>query len=157
MHDTRKAMDKAVRALSMRPHSESEIVDKLTRQRFDEHTIADVMQRLAEHRLTDDVAFAEQWTKARARRGVGPRKIAWELREKGIDTDMAEEALAGIDARETLASATALASKYLKRGDDKAKQRAYGALVRRGFAYDMAKKALELAAGDSSTDVWMDE
>jgi len=156
MHEKQKAMEKAMRALSMRAHSEAEIVEKLTRQRFDERTIAEVMQFLAEHRLTDDAAFAGQWAKARARRGIGPRKIAWELREKGVASDIIEEALEGIDGDESLEPAVALAKKHLSRGDEKAKQRAYGALVRRGFPYDTVKKALELATDDSEDDMWID-
>jgi len=156
MHEKQKAMEKAARALSMRAHSEAEIVEKLSRQGFDERTIAEVMQFLAEHQLTDDAAFADQWVRARARRGIGPRKIAWELRQKGIDSEIAEEALAGIDEDEALEPAVALAQKHLGRGDEKARERAYGALVRRGYPYDTVKKALELASEDSEEDEWMD-
>lgn len=153
--ETRKALDRALRALGHRAHSEQEIVDKLTRAGFDEHTIAQAMAALSQHRLTDDNAFADQWACARARRGMGPWRIAQELRHKGVSTEAIDKALEGFDEENALERATGLAKKHLQRGDPRARKRAYDALVRRGFDFDMAHAALRAAS--ESLDMENDE
>ncbi len=140
-----RALDRALRSLAMRDHSEREIVDKLTRAGYDEREIAEAMAALAQHNLVNDEAFARQWTSARARRGLGPRRIAWELREKGIQSETRDAALAEIDEDAMLEAATALAAQHLRRGDENAKRRALAALSRRGYGYDTAKQAIQRA------------
>lgn len=143
--DTQQAFEKAMRSLSMRAHSESEIVEKLTRARFDERTIAEVMAKLYEYRLLDDEAFAAQWAEARTRRGMGPWRIGQELRQKGIDREIIDAVLAELDEDDAMEKAVELAEKHLRRGDSNARRRAYDALVRRGYGYDTARQALEHA------------
>lgn len=141
-----KAIDRALRALGQRAHSEQEIVDKLTRSGFDERTIAQTMAKLAQYKLTDDDAFAEQWARSRVRRGMGPYRIAQELRHKGVDAGTIQEAVGAIDQDDAMERAVALATKHLRRGDERARKRAYDALVRRGYDFDMARSALSVAA-----------
>lgn len=153
--DVQRALDKALRALSTRAHSEQEIVRKLTRAGFEERAIAEAMAKLASYRLTDDAAFASQWARSRARRGMGPYRIARELRDKGIAREESDAALAALDEDASLDAATQLAAKHLQRGDERAKKRAYDALIRRGYSYDTARKALAdaLAAISEEADL----
>lgn len=143
--EQQRAMDRVLRALAQRAHSEQELVDKLTRAGFDEQVIAKTMAKLQEYHLTDDGTFAVQWASARTKRGMGPWRIAQELRHKGVDSETTDEAIAQIDEDAAMEAATALARKHLRRGDERAKQRAYEALVRRGYGYSTARHALALA------------
>lgn len=152
MQEKQKAMDRAVRALASRAHSEAEIVKKLEASGYEESIIAQVMAKLVEYGLVDDAAFARDWARARARRGMGRYRIAQELRMKGIEGDMAEMALSAIDEDASFASAVALCEKHLRRGDERAKKRAYDALIRRGYAYDVAKEALAQAEAENMDD-----
>ena len=146
MDDKARALDRAMRMLAARARSEQEIVDRLAKAGYDERVIAETMAKLADYHFTDDEAFAAGWAASRARKGLGPYRIARELREKGIDRETAEAVMEDFDEDAALESATALALKHLRKGDDRAKRRAHDALLRRGFSYDMVRKALGEAA-----------
>lgn len=145
MDETQRAVDRALRALAVRAHSEQEIVDKLVRAGFDERVIAEAMARLASYDYVNDRAFAAQWASARARKGMGPWRIQQELRAKGVGAEAVEAVLEGYDEDQALAQAAALAEKHLRRGDGNARKRAFDALVRRGHGYALARKAVALA------------
>lgn len=145
MDDSQRALDRALRSLAVRAHSEQELVKKLEQAGFDERIIAETMAKLASYHFTDDETFAAQWAAARARRGLGPWRIARELRDKGIARETADEIIAGFDEDAGLEAATALALKHLRKGDERARRRAYDAMIRRGYGYDMARQALDLA------------
>ncbi|MDR0928994.1 MAG: recombination regulator RecX [Oscillospiraceae bacterium] len=145
MHKKSTALDRALRALAMRAHSEQELVQKLTRAGHDEHEIAEAMAKLNRHELLDDRAFAADWAASRARRGLGAMRIAQELRQKRVDGEAVAEALAALDEDQLLESAVALARKHLARGDQNARRRAMDALHRRGFSYALSRRAIERA------------
>ncbi len=139
------ALDKALRSLALRSRSEKEIVEKLTRDGFTEREIAEAMAKLSEYSLIDDGAFADQWASHRSKRGLGPRRIAMELRQKGIGREQADRAIASLDEDAVQAAADALAERHLAKGGDNARRRTMDALFRRGFSYDTAKRAIQNA------------
>lgn len=146
----RFALDRAVAALAARPCSRKEIEDKLKRIGYRPCTIEMVLYKLEREQLLDDGDFARQWVAARTRHGLGRQRIAQELKQKGIATDEAEEALADIDEAEQIRQAALLAEKALRRaqaGEEprKTAARILAMLSRRGFGYGIAKEALERA------------
>lgn len=145
MDETQKAIDRALRSLAVRAHSEQEIVDKLTRAGYDERVIAQAMAKLVEYEYVGDTSFAAQWAAARMRRGMGPWRIRQELRHKGVDALIIDAVLADFDEDDGLEQAALLAEKHLRRGDANARKRAFDALVRRGHSYSLARRALEAA------------
>lgn len=147
-----KALDKALRMLALRDHSEREIVEKLARSGYEEREIAETMARLFEYHLLDDAAFAEKWAAGRSKRGLGPWRIRQELRQKGIGGEEIDAALSEIDEDAALAAAVLLARKYLARGDANARRRALDALKRRGYAYGVAQKAIEQAGAELAAE-----
>lgn len=149
MQEKERALDKALRALAGRACSEGEILEKLRRAGFAEETIAQTMAQLDRAGLLDDEAFAGAWAAARARRAVGPHRIAHELRQKGVDAQTASLALESVDGDEALAAAAALAARYLRRGGENVERRALAALQRRGYGYDDARRALEKAHAET--------
>ena len=149
----RQALDRAVAALASRAHSKHELEQKLLRAGYRPCTVEIVLYKLETEGFLDDADFARQWVEARTTRKLGTRRIAQELRHKGVSADEAEAALAQVDEEEQLAAATALVEKALARanpGEDprKVANRITGMLARRGYGWDIARHALEQAMTD---------
>ena len=85
---------RAMDLLARREMSRKELVEKLN-QRFPEFSdlILEIVQSLKEEGLQSDWRFAEAYTAMRARKGFGPRRIAMELSDKGVDEHLAYDAL----------------------------------------------------------------
>ena len=77
--------NKALDIVSRREHSEKEIKNKLL-DKFDAPEIIEqVVLKLIENNLINDVRFAEMYVLIRKRKGFGPKKIQFELMARGID------------------------------------------------------------------------
>lgn len=149
----RAALDRAVALLAMRAHARGEIERKLEQARFRPGVIEMVLYKLEREGLLDDADFSRQWVEARAGKRLGPRRIAQELRRKGVAASDIEEALGEMDEDEQLEGAMALARKGLARakaGEDprKTAQRVSGMLVRRGYGWEVARTAIERVMRD---------
>ncbi|RWR01631.1 RecX family transcriptional regulator [[Pantoea] beijingensis] len=90
-------LDRAVRILAMRDHSEAEFRRKLVlsiqraamyrqeeRPEIPEDEIEKVVAWCYQHGWLDDAHFAERYTASRSRKGYGPQRIRMELGQKGI-------------------------------------------------------------------------
>ena len=144
----RAALDRAVGLLAMRAHSRGEIEQKLLRAHCRPATVEMVLYKLERENLLDDEDFAHQWAQARAGRKLGSGRIAQELRRKGVSPETIEEALSELDEDDQLSAAAALAEKALRRakpGEDSRKtaQRIAGMLARRGYSWEIARKAIQ--------------
>jgi regulatory protein len=148
-----RATEAALVFLSYRPRSEKEVRDRLRRGGFEQDAIEHVIARLHEWRYLDDADFARRWVENRtAHRPRGRRLLQQELRHKGIDVEIAREAIDDADLDET-GAAEALARRRLPAyaGDEPAAiRRRLGAyLARRGYGYDVIRVALDRALGES--------
>ena len=77
--------NKALDIVSRREHSEKEIKNKLL-EKFDAPEIIEqVVLKLIENNLINDIRFAEMYVLIRKRKGFGPKKIQFELMARGID------------------------------------------------------------------------
>jgi len=77
--------NKALDIVSRREHSEKELKNKLL-EKFDAPEIIEqVVLKLIENNLINDVRFAEMYVLIRKRKGFGPKKIQFELMARGID------------------------------------------------------------------------
>jgi regulatory protein len=85
----KKAMD----LLARREHSEQELRQKLHSREYAAETIDLVLQELKSDRLLSDERFTEAYVTHRFNAGVGPLKIRYELRQKGIADLLANEFL----------------------------------------------------------------
>lgn len=153
----RHALDRAVAALAARAHSRHELEAKLLRAGYRPNTVEMVLYKLEKEGLLDDGDFARQWVEVRANRRLGRSRIAQELRHKGIDAEQAETALEALDEDDQLAGAVALVEKALRRDrpdEDprKTANRILAMLARRGYGYDVARKALETAQAECLED-----
>ncbi|WP_372460766.1 recombination regulator RecX [Actinomycetospora endophytica] len=144
--------------LTTRARTRAELAAGLESRGFDDDVATLVLDRLVEVGLLDDAAFAEQWVDSRHRhRGLGRRALSQELRRKGVDSETAGEAVAGLDADAEREKASELVRRRLPSLDrvepQAAARRLVGMLARKGYgaglAYDvvrteMAERGAEL-------------
>lgn len=136
-----KAYDRALNYLGIRPHSEQEIRQYLRRKQYEEEVIETVMNKLANLKLIDDVAFARAWVESRqALKPRSRRKLQQELMQKGVDRDTIDRALEAIDEDVQLQNLRQLIDKKRPRYSDERKLMAY--LAGQGYPYDLIKQAL---------------
>lgn len=86
----RVAFDRALRLLGQREHAVRELVDKLTRKGVHRDLAGLVVDDLRGRGLQSDERFAEAFVHSRIGRGHGPIRIRQDLRQRGIDDDLAD-------------------------------------------------------------------
>ena len=70
--------------LARREHSAHELRQKLEARAGEDDDVEDVIRQLQEERLQSDERFVEAYVHHRYNAGVGPLKIRYELRQKGV-------------------------------------------------------------------------
>ncbi|HIG53635.1 MAG TPA: regulatory protein RecX [Candidatus Latescibacteria bacterium] len=143
-----KAKDAAYNYLSYRARSVKEVRDKLAQKEFAEETIEQAVNDLQRQKLLNDREFARRFVEARLGRANGSRKLAQELRRKGIETEIIDEVLgefaATLDSEErAIGLLGKQAWRYRGLERDKAKRRMLGFLARRGYDAQMARSAVD--------------
>jgi regulatory protein len=146
--------------LTGRARSRSELAGKLAKKGVPEEVAVRLLDRFEEVGLVDDEAFARSWVESRqAGKGLARRALAQELRRKGIDDEVAREALEEVDPDEEVESARELVRRKLRTAArldrDTAIRRLTGMLARKGYppsvAFRVVREELESAGHDSST------
>jgi regulatory protein len=122
--------------------SRAELATKLAKRRVPDDVAERLLTRFEEVGLIDDAAFARMWVESRqSGKGLGRRALAQELRRKGIDDDVAREALAEVDSEDEEEAARALVRRKmrsLQRVDRAtATRRLTGMLARKGHSGDV--------------------
>lgn len=152
------ALSRAVEYLAARPRTEREMETRLHQCGYTDKAVARVMARLQREGFLNDAQFADQWTQARQERALGKRRIAQELARKGVSREHVDAALSHVDEEEQQRQATELCRRLLDRTRGKDERdvcrKVLAALVRRGYDWDTAKRALAHAGKDSSDDGW---
>lgn len=129
--------------LTGRARSRRELADKLAAKNVPADLATRLLDRFEEVGLIDDEAFARAWIAGRQpTKGLARRALAAELRRKGIDDEVAREALDEIDPADEEEAARALVRKKLRtltRADDvTATRRLVGMLARKGYGSGLA-------------------
>lgn len=166
--DFGKAYERVLNYLSIRPHSQKEIEDYLTRtylypkpksyidklgQRIIKKQEVDkakvlamnerVINRLQEKGYINDEDFALAWARSRqSSNKTSKRKLILELRAKGVNQDLVENTLQEIDFDETSALKQLIAKKQ-KLTRYKNDKKLIQFLLQRGFNYDEIKSAMK--------------
>ncbi|MCP4874390.1 MAG: regulatory protein RecX [Gammaproteobacteria bacterium] len=91
--------NKAMDLLARRDHSEQELRQKMKARDLNADTIDEVLQALKHDGLQSDERFAESYVHKRFNAGIGPLKIRYELRQKGIADRLADEFLEPLSDR----------------------------------------------------------
>lgn len=129
--------------LTGRARSRKELSDKLRSKDVPDDLAQRLLDRFEEVGLVDDEAFARAWVAGRqSAKGLARRALAQELRRKGVDDDVAREALDELDPETEEQAARALVRKKLRslsRVDDvTATRRLVGMLARKGYGSGLA-------------------
>ncbi|HYO17208.1 MAG TPA: regulatory protein RecX [Dermatophilaceae bacterium] len=143
-----------LRQLAMAPRSRAELMQKLEQRDCPADVAATVLDRLTEVGLIDDQAYAEMLVRSQqAGRGLARRALARELRTKGIEDHLAEEALASITDEAERDRARALIDKKLRAmhglGIQVQTRRLAGMLARKGYSPSMAFSVIREAIADA--------
>ena len=130
-------------ALTGAARSRKELADKLAKKDVPPAIASRLLDRFTEVGLIDDAAFARQWIASRQPgKGLASRALAQELRRKGIDDEVAREALDEIDPDDELEVARRLVQRKLRsmRGlaPEVATRRLVGMLARKGHGPGVA-------------------
>lgn len=145
------AYERAVRMLASRRQTASRLREKLLGKGYAPTEVDEAIDRLVELGYLDDRATAQDWARELAHHGTDSRCSALQkLLRRGVEPDLAEETLEenwGEELEQHHAQA-ALAKKLYARPDTDLEQpaqwqRAYQALLRKGFAPPLIQRVLE--------------
>ncbi|HEX2980643.1 MAG TPA: RecX family transcriptional regulator [Anaerolineaceae bacterium] len=162
--DTREvAFQRAYRFLSYRPRSENEVQRKLVELGFDQPVIAETLDRLRTSGLLGDTQFARTWVENRSTfRPRSHRFLKMELRQKGVEDEVIQQALDETVDEDELAYQAALrrAPRWAKLDRAEFRERLTAYLARLGFSYgtisDLIPRVwsdLQAAGADDTTVV----
>jgi len=104
-----------------------------------------VVARMDQAGYIDDARFAESKTASLHRQGKSSRVIQSKLREKGVEPSLAAKYAVRTPEQEFEAACLLVKRKRLGR-DPERKQKDFAVLMRAGFQFDMAKRALAASA-----------
>ncbi|MHA7650501.1 recombination regulator RecX [Mycobacterium sp. ML4] len=143
-----------LRLLTARSRTRAELAGQLAKRGYPDDVGNRVLDRLAGVGLIDDADFAEQWVQSRrANAGKSKRALAAELHIKGVDNEVIDTVLAGIDPGAERERAEQLVRARLRRevlseDDARVTRRLVGMLARRGYSQTVACEVVlaELAA-----------
>jgi regulatory protein len=91
--DQKEAWKIATRMLSRREYTCKEIRQKLNKKGIHSEDADIVLEELIKNGYQSDERFAEHFTRFRASKGYGPKRIRLELKEKGVAAQLIEQGL----------------------------------------------------------------
>ena len=140
-----RCLDAAIRYLSYRPRSESEIRKKLQQRGFDSHSIESVLVKLRKQGLVDDLMFVQFWKDNR--QSFSPRSqrlTKLELRQKGVANEIIDGIVNEVDDNDSAYRAAISKARRLSLSDRQVFRRRMGEyLRRRGFDYQVINHTVE--------------
>ncbi|WP_406153551.1 recombination regulator RecX [Streptomyces sp. NBC_01023] len=150
-----------LRLLTGTARTRKQLAEALRKRDIPDEVSEEVLSRFEEVGLINDAAFADAWVESRHHgRGLAKRALARELRTKGVDSELIEEAVGQLDSEQEEDTARELVTRRLRstRGLDRDKRlrRLAGMLARKGYPEGMAlrvvRQALE-AEGEDLADL----
>ncbi|WP_328553055.1 MULTISPECIES: recombination regulator RecX [unclassified Streptomyces] len=154
-----------LRLLTGTPRTRKQLADALRKREIPDEVADEVLSRFEEVGLINDGAFADAWVESRHHgRGLARRALVQELRTKGVESTLIDEAVGQLDAEQEEATARELVARKLRstRGLDRDKRlrRLAGMLARKGYSQGMAlsvvRRALE-EEGEDTEELGLDD
>lgn len=146
------ALDLAYRFLGFRDRTVSEVLGHLAAKDVDLPYARAAVEELRAQGYLDDVRFAQRFAEDRRNLdGWGTERIERRLDALGVERDVIEEAL-DRPAEEELDAAVALLRRRLTGppADERAREKALGLLVRRGYDLELAYDAVRALGRDDA-------
>ncbi|MDP3998775.1 MAG: RecX family transcriptional regulator [bacterium] len=153
--DRQKTLDKVFNFLSYRPRSQKEVRDYMVKKKVDEEEISDILNYLSGKKYLNDEEFARWWIEQRMTfRPTGWRLLKMELKQKGVGEEVVNGIMnppAGEAGREAGIMEKTLAEKVAEKKlramgklpPEKAREKLFAALARRGFEWDVIKRVVD--------------
>lgn len=146
-----------LRLLTGTPRTRKQLADALRKRQIPDDAAEEVLSRFEEVGLINDGAFADAWVESRHHgRGLARRALARELRTKGVDSTLIDEAVSQLDSEQEEATARELVARKLRstRGLDRDKRlrRLAGMLARKGYSEGMALRVVRQALEEEGED-----
>ena len=155
MEGIEKTKKAALRLLSFRPRSESELRSRLAMKKLPAPAIETVIEDLRREKMLDDGRFAKLYALSRIQSGAfGKDRVKRELARKGLSAGDVTEAMESISDIDEYSTAEKMAKRKLATMKsvprEAKKRRLHGAMLRRGFSVAVIFKVLNglLEAGD---------
>jgi regulatory protein len=140
-----RAVELAYMALGRRERTVAEMRRCLERKRVEPDAIELALAELEEAGFLDDARYARRFAEdKRTLDRWGSERIAQDLRRRGVDVELIEEALAGRERAAELDSALVLLEERFPAVlvDDRGRDKAWRLLIRRGYQPELAYEAV---------------
>ena len=152
------AFDRALYYLGLKARTRHEMEAYLKRRQYAPQVIAAVMDKLKEYGFVDDEQLSQRAVDSLSRQRLGRGAIERKLRQRGVDKELAREALDAYRSEDESENARQLAAtlweRYREAEPRKRWQKTTAALARRGFSWESIQSAMQgLSSGDAS-DPW---
>jgi regulatory protein len=153
-----KGFQKALKYLTARMKTCSEVATYLRRYEYDDDAIAMILAKLAKYRYVDDQLYAESYVKEHVNIGSkGPILIRINLQKKGVDIKTIEHALLPYTYELQLDNAMSFIQKKFSLRKRKSeldfKNTISQQLASHGFSYDIIETAISQYVNANSSDV----
>jgi regulatory protein len=147
--ELRRVRDSALQFLGYRARSRVELRRRLLQKGYDVELVEETLALLDRNGLVNDAEFSQSWVRARTgSKPMGPNRIAAELRQKGVDREVIDEALEAVDRDVEMDLALAVGRRkieQLRDEDPRTARRKLGAvLMRRGFTSEVCVRVLDI-------------
>lgn len=147
-----------LRLLTGTPRTRKQLADALREREIPQEVADEVLSRFEDVGLINDASFAGAWVESRHHgRGLARRALARELRTKGVDPVLIDEALGQLDSDREEETARALVARRLPatRGLDRDRRirRLAGMLARKGYGEGVALRVVRQALEEEGEDL----
>jgi regulatory protein len=142
-----RAIDLAYKALATRERTVSELRTFLERKRIEPSAIDAAVAELTASGFLDDQRYARRFAEDKRTLDLwGAGRIARDLQRRGVEPQLVEAACATQSRSDELDSALVLLGERLPQlpADDRARDKAWRVLVRRGYEPELAYEAVRL-------------
>lgn len=146
-----------LRLLTGTPRTRKQLADALHKREIPSDVAEEVLSRFEDVGLINDAAFADAWVESRHHgRGLARRALARELRTKGVDSALIDEAVGQLDSEQEEETARELVARKLRstRGLDRDRRlrRLAGMLARKGYPESVALRVVRRALEEEGED-----
>ncbi|MBD0740596.1 recombination regulator RecX [Streptomyces sp. CBMA29] len=151
-----------LRLLTGTPRTRRQLADAMRKREIPDEVAEQVLERFQDVGLIDDRAFANSWVESRHRgRGLARRALAQELRHRGVDAELVNEAVGLLDHDQEAQTARELVRRRLPgtRGLDRDKRirRLAGMLARKGYSEGLALRVVREALAAEGVEEELEE
>lgn len=132
--------------LGRQSYTAARLRERLIKRGYSEEEASDAIAYLLEIGYLNDAAYAANFVADRSLAGHGPRKLRWALKNRGIDTNIIDDALAQVPQTTLFEQAERLAVRRLRDkplDDPKVIASAYRYLLQRGYDYVLVEEVVQ--------------